>query len=141
MIRMHRYCGNTAEQQAAGPKQSGQTSWKRRRKTSCTAEVVSQLIVTSFQTQESLSIFSTNLMWSVEATPQSPCHLWMESGISCPSTGKGKPAPELCHEQVYICTNYTRPASFFTVLPGVKTSIPLRGMDGPLLLRIIAQHP
>lgn len=50
------------------------------------------------------------------------CHLSMESGLSRPSTGRGKPAPELCHKQVYICTKHTRPALFFTVLPGAKTS-------------------
>lgn len=75
-------------------------------------------------------------------------HLLTESGLSCPSTGKGKPAPELCHEQVCICTKYTRPASFFTVLPEAKTSRALAWLrwlplteDHSSASRAIKYHP
>lgn len=87
--------------------------------TSYTAEGVLQLIVNLPDT-EVLSTSSASLTWSIET--RSSCHLSMESCLRCPSTGKGKPAPELCQQQAYICTKYTRPASFFAVLSGAKTS-------------------
>lgn len=137
---MHRCSGNTAEEQVACPKQQGRLP-RRWKPPACQRR--SQQLVVNSQTQESSSTFSASLTWSVEATTQSSVISRWNNRVSVVlQQGGASQHPSYATSRCIFAQS--TPGLLYSSRSSLEPrhhQSPLRGIDGPLLLRIILQHP